>query len=247
MLNISIYPNSQQAGEAAGMLGAEIIRKAIAEKGEATIILATGSSQFDTLATLVLDKTIDWSKVRMFHLDEYIGLPVTHPASFRKYLTERFLEKVDPLKEVILINGENAVDEELSRLSALISRYTIDVAFVGIGENGHLAFNDPPADFDTQQPYLRVDLDEQCRKQQLGEGWFATLNDVPAQAISMSIQQILKSDAIICSVNDLRKAEAVKNCLEGPVNNMHPASILQTHGNCHFVFDTAAASLLEKQ
>lgn len=247
MLNISIYPNSQQAGEAAGMLGADIIRKAIAEKGEATIILATGSSQFDTLATLVLDKTIDWSKVRMFHLDEYIGLPVTHPASFRKYLTERFLEKVDPLKEVILINGENAVDEELSRLSALISRYTIDVAFVGIGENGHLAFNDPPADFDTQQPYLRVDLDEQCRKQQLGEGWFATLNDVPAQAISMSIQQILKSDAIICSVNDLRKAEAVKNCLEGPVNNMHPASILQTHGNCHFVFDTAAASLLEKQ
>lgn len=247
MLNISIYPNSQQAGEAAGMLGAEIIRKAIAEKGEATIILATGSSQFDTLATLVLDKTIDWSKVRMFHLDEYIGLPVTHPASFRKYLTERFLEKVDPLKEVILINGENAVDEELSRLSALISWYTIDVAFVGIGENGHLAFNDPPADFDTQQPYLRVDLDEQCRKQQLGEGWFATLNDVPAQAISMSIQQILKSDAIICSVNDLRKAEAVKNCLEGPVNNMHPASILQTHGNCHFVFDTAAASLLEKQ
>lgn len=246
MLNINIYPNSQQAGEAAGTLGADIIRKAIAEKGETTIILATGSSQFDTLATLVLDKTIDWSKVRMFHLDEYIGLPVTHPASFRKYLTERFLDKVDPLKEVILINGENSVDDELSRLSALISQYKIDVAFVGIGENGHLAFNDPPADFDTQQPYLQVDLDEQCRKQQLGEGWFATLNDVPAQAISMSIQQILKSDVIICSVNDLRKAEAVKNCLEGPVSNIHPASILQTHRNCHFIFDTAAASLLSE-
>lgn len=244
MLSISIYPNGKQAGAAAGVRGADIIKKAIAEKGGANVILATGSSQFETLEALVADNAIDWSKVTMFHLDEYIGLSVEHPASFRKYLTERFLDKVDGVKEAVLINGEVSVEEEIKRLSALIGQHPIDVAFVGIGENGHLAFNDPPADFETVQPYLEVALDEQCRRQQLGEGWFKTLDEVPQKAISMSIRQILKSDAIICSVNDLRKAEAVKNCLEGPVTNLHPASILQQHGNCFFVLDEAAASLL---
>jgi glucosamine-6-phosphate deaminase len=182
----------------------------------------------------------------MFHLDEYIGMPVTHPASFRKYLQERFIAKVPALKAAHLINGEGDVQAECERLGDLIRRHPIDVALVGIGENGHLAFNDPPADFDTEQPYIIVELDEPCRKQQLGEGWFNTLEDVPQQAISMSIKQILKSKHIICSVPDSRKATAVKNSLEQPVSNLYPASILQSHANCTYFLDKSSAALLSQ-
>ena len=180
----------------------------------------------------------------MFHLDEYIGLPITANASFRKYLKERFIEKVPPLKAAHLINGEADADKECERLGDLIRKHPIDVALVGIGENGHLAFNDPPADFETEEPYIVVELDEACRKQQLGEGWFNTLEDVPQQAISMSIKQIMKSKYIICSVPDSRKAIAVKNTLTQPVSNFYPASILQLHPDCTFYLDQESASML---
>jgi glucosamine-6-phosphate deaminase len=182
----------------------------------------------------------------MFHLDEYIGLPVTHPASFRKYLKERFIEKVLSLKAANLINGEENAQAECKRLGNLINKHPIDVALVGIGENGHLAFNDPPANFETEDPYIIVELDEPCRKQQLGEGWFNTLENVPKQAISMSIKQILKSKHIICSVPDSRKAMAVKDSLEQPVSNLYPASILQLHAHCTCFVDKSSAALLSQ-
>lgn len=245
-MNIQIKKDPVQLGEAAGRVAADLIRKAVKEKGNANIILATGTSQFETLNQLIREKDIDWRNVVMFHLDEYIGLPDTHPASFRKYLKERFLANVPPLKAVNLINGDSNPEAECVWLGDLITQYPIDVALVGIGENGHLAFNDPPADFDTEEPYIIVNLDEACRRQQFGEGWFKTVDDVPTQAISMSIKQILKSKHIICSVPDERKAQAVKNCVENPVSNLFPASILQTHDNCMLYLDSASAKKLSK-
>ena len=242
-MQIRIYENPQILGKSAGSEAARLIRNAITEQGHATIILATGTSQFETLKQLVAEE-IDWSNVTMFHLDEYIGLSEAHPASFRNYLTQRFISSVPALKAIHLINGESDAEEECKRLNELISRQPVDVALVGIGENGHLAFNDPPADFETAQPYLVVELDEQCRKQQFGEGWFRSLEDVPRHAISMSIRQIMKSKQIICSVPDSRKAIAVRDCLEGPVSNMHPASILQQHTGCIVYLDENSASLL---
>ena len=208
-MKIIISKTKEELGKKAAQNGAELIRKAIEKKGNANIIVATGASQFEMLGELGKED-IDWSKVTAFHLDEYIGLPNTHPASFRKYLKERFVDIVSP-KEFHYVNGEINPDEECKRLGKIIAEHPIDVAFVGIGENGHLAFNDPPADFETEVAYLTVNLDEDCRMQQMGEGWFPTLKDVPHQAISMSIKQIMKSDTIICSVPDLRKAKAVKN------------------------------------
>ncbi|WP_128545441.1 glucosamine-6-phosphate deaminase [Larkinella soli] len=243
-MNVIISETSKELGVAAGRAAGQLIREALAEKGTATIILATGTSQFETLNQLVGEEGIDWSKVTMFHLDEYIGLPETHPASFRKYLKERFLTRVPALKAAFLINGEAPPEEETARLGALIGAETVDVALVGIGENGHLAFNDPPADFETRKPYLVVTLDEACRRQQLGEGWFETLEAVPTQAVSMSIQQILKSRHIVCSVPDERKAQAVKNCLELPIGPDFPAGILREHPSCTLYLDRPAAGLL---
>lgn len=243
-MNVKKFKTREELGLHAGEAGVEAIKASIAQKGEANVILATGQSQFETLQTLVGAKGVDWTKVRMFHLDEYIGLSVTHKASFRKYLTERFVDIVGPLKEVVLINGEVDPIEECNRLHKKIQDHPIDVAFVGIGENGHLAFNDPPADFDVKDAYLVVNLDVQCRQQQLGEGWFASLEEVPGQAISMSIHQIMQSKKIICAVPDERKALAVKNCLTLPVSNLHPASILQDHTDCTCYLDQGSASLL---
>ncbi len=246
-MNISISSHAKALGEKAGKLAVDLIHQNIQSKGAANIILATGASQFETLQILVASD-IDWRKVSMFHLDEYIGLPVTHKASFRKYLTERFINQLPhPLNAAYLINGETNPAEECERLNTIIHNHPIDVALVGIGENGHLAFNDPPADFETEQPYIIVTLDEPCRRQQLNEGWFPQLSDVPQQAISMSIKQIMKSTAIICSVPDERKATAVKNSLENTVSNLFPASILQTHPQCHFFLDEASASLLSSK
>lgn len=243
-MQVAILPSARELGTLAGKEAADLIRAAIADRGQANVILATGTSQFETLRQLISEE-IDWSKVVMFHLDEYIGLPETHPASFRKYLKERFLAEVPPLKAVYLINGEGAPAEVAGALGREIARCPIDVALVGIGENGHLAFNDPPADFDTETPYLIVDLDEPCRRQQLHEGWFGSLDEVPVQAISMSVRQILKSRHIICSVPDTRKARAVKDSLEQPVSNRYPASILREHADCRFYLDEPSASLLE--
>ena len=243
-MEINIKENPSELGKAAGAAAAQIIRDTIQAKSEANIIVATGTSQFETLNQLIAEKGIDWGKVVMFHLDEYIGLPVTHPASFRKYLQERFLSKLPALKAGYLVNGEADAKAECARLGDLITRYPIDLALVGIGENGHLAFNDPPADFETEQPYIVVELDEACRKQQMGEGWFKSVEDVPRYAISMSVKQILKSKHIICSVPDIRKAMAVKNTIEQPVSNLYPASILQLHTHCDCYLDKSSASLL---
>jgi glucosamine-6-phosphate deaminase len=245
-MNIQVFENPKELGTAAGKTAGALIRNAIQANGNAYIILATGTSQFETLTTLIREPDIDWGKVVMFHLDEYIGLPVTAPASFRKYLLDRFISKIPPLKAAYLIDGESDPAAECDRLGALISRQLIDVALVAIGENGHLAFNDPPADFETERPYIVVDLDEACRRQQMGEGWFKTLQEVPQKAISMSVRQILRSKQIICSVPESRKADAVKKCFEGPVSNLHPASILQIHPACHCYLDKHSAALLQK-
>ncbi len=244
-MKIEIFKNKNDLGKAAAKLGANAIRKGLAKKQSIAIIVATGASQFEMLEALVNEPDINWSCVTVFHLDEYIGLPDTHPASFRQYLRERFITKLPTLKAFIEVNGSaNDIPNEIKRISDLISAQTIDVCFAGIGENGHLAFNDPPADFTTQEPYLVVNLDEACRYQQLGEGWFTTLEDVPKQAISMGISQIMKSKTIILSVPDLRKANAVKACIEGSISNRHPASILQKHPDCTIFLDQDSASNL---
>ncbi|MCF0073734.1 glucosamine-6-phosphate deaminase [Dyadobacter sp. CY261] len=246
-MKVIISETKEELGQNAGAYAATIIRETLGRQGYANVILATGTSQFETLNQLTTERDIAWSKVTMFHLDEYIGLPATHPASFRKYLSERFLSQVAPLKAVYLINGENDLNTELAFLAKHIGEHPIDLALVGIGENGHLAFNDPPADFDTESPYLAVYLDEPCRLQQMGEGWFTSLEEVPLQAISMSVRQIMQSRHIICSVPDERKAVAVKNSLENEVSNAFPASILQLHPDCTFFLDKESSGLLSEK
>ena len=243
-MNIFKATTKRETSEAAAHAASTKLRKAITERGHASFIVATGASQFDFLDALTADKTIDWDNTTMFHLDEYIGIPETHPASFRKYLRERLVDIVRP-GTVHFLNGEaDEPQAECERLNRIISQHQIDVAFVGIGENGHLAFNDPPADFEIDDPYILVELDEPCRLQQVGEGWFTGLDEVPTQAISMSIRQIMKAQTIICTVPDERKAEAVQNCLHGEITPLHPASILQTHPDCSVFLDTGSASLL---
>ncbi|MFN6202691.1 MAG: glucosamine-6-phosphate deaminase [Acidobacteriota bacterium] len=244
-MEFKIFADKNQLGAAAAAQAAAVIVTAIAERGQARIIAATGASQFEFLQALVGHPEIDWSKVEMFHLDEYIGLPITHPASFRKYLRERFIEPAG-LTNYHLIDGQADPQEVCRDLGKKISAAPIDVAFVGIGENGHLAFNDPPADFETEDPYLVVNLDEACRRQQLGEGWFPTFDDVPKQAISMSVKQIMKSRQIVCVVPDARKAQAVRDCLEGPIDPAYPASILRRHDHAVIYLDPASAGLLKK-
>ena len=248
MMDVYIGNDKQDMASAAAAMAADRVRKAIAEKGEARIIVATGASQFEFLEAFVKEPGIDWTKVTGFHLDEYVGLPASHKASFRGYMRERFVAKTpQPLKAFNEVNGEAASpDAEIERLEKLLRAAPIDVACVGIGENGHLAFNDPPADFDTNRAYLVVDLDEKCRMQQVGEGWFASLEDVPKQAFSMTIKQIMWSKAIVCTCPDTRKAEAVKGALEGPVTNMLPSSIMQMHPDCGMFLDPGSASLLSK-
>ena len=242
-MEISISPTKQGLGKKAAKAGAELLRKAIAEKGFANIIVATGASQFEMLEELVKEN-IDWKVVTAFHLDEYIGIPATHPSSFRKFINERFADLV-PLQAFHYVDGDPGnPEEECMRLGKIIAQHPIDVAFIGIGENSHVAFNDPPADFDTVSPYLIVHLDDACRRQQLGEGWFPTFDDVPKRAISMSIKQIMKSKAIICSVPDKRKAWAVNIAVKGPVTNLVPASILQQHPHTLLFLDRKSASLL---
>ena len=240
---IKVFNDKIQLGEAAARQGAGAIESAISEHGRARIIAATGMSQFEFLNALTKTPGVDWAKVEMFHLDEYVGLPATHPASFRKYLLERLIEPAG-ITRYHLLYGEADPDEVCRSVGEEIGAAPVDVAFVGIGENGHLAFNDPPADFETDEPYIVVDLDEACRRQQVGEGWFPTLDDVPKQAISMTVKQILKAREIVCVAPDARKAEAVKNCFENEISPQFPASILRTHDNTTVYLDKESASLL---
>ena len=206
-------------------------------------MVATGTSQLDFLDALATSSGIDWQRLEMFHLDEYVGLPITHPASFRKYLLEKFIHKAG-IAHYHLLDGEGHPSEVIRQVGNELKSAPVDVAFAGIGENAHLAFNDPPADFDTQEPYLVVELDEACRCQQVGEGWFANVSEVPRQAISMSVRQILQAREIIAVVPDSRKAQAVKLCVEGEITPMAPASILRTHPAATLYLDRESASQL---
>ncbi len=246
-MDVAIFDSRLQLAQAAANDAAGLIRQAIAARGQAYLIAATGASQFEFLDALTSQQDIDWAQVTFFHLDEYVGLPKTHPASFRRYLKERIVDRIQP-GAFHFLNGD-APDPaaECRRVGELISRQTIDAAFVGIGENGHLAFNDPPADFYTQEPYLIVELDEACRRQQVGEGWFESVDDVPQQAISMSIQQILKARNVLCVVPDRRKAQAVRDTLELEVSPLRPASILQHHPHTAIYLDTESAALLKSR
>ncbi len=236
----------KELGKKAAEAGASLIRQAVKKDGCANIIVATGASQFEMLDALVTLPEIAWEKVVGFHLDEYIGLAVTHRASFRHYLWQRFVRRLPvPPAAFHFIDGESDPEMQCLRLNRIIANKTIHVAFVGIGENAHLAFNDPPADFKTSKPYHVVALDRACRSQQVGEGWFASLKAVPSRAISMSCRQILKAQTLIVSVPGKQKARAVKASVEGPVTPSVPASILQTHKDIRLFLDKQSASLLE--
>jgi len=246
MVNIYIFHKKSELGKAAAKKAAEIIQGALKSKPNACFIAATGTSQFEFLDFLCKHRDIKWNKTEMFHLDEYIGIPPTHPASFRYYLTNRIVKRIHPGKINFIKGDAPNPTLECERISKLISSKSIDVAFVGIGENGHLAFNDPPADFETKKSYLVVKLDDLCRKQQVSEGWFSTLKEVPEKAITMSINEIMRARNIICICPDKRKANAVKNCLsdEAYINPEHPASILKKHPRVFCYLDENSASLL---
>lgn len=224
---------------------AAAIRAALDQRARATVVLATGVSQFAVLRQLAQADRIDWSRVTVFHLDEYIGLAPTHPASFRRYLHDRFLAHVGAAPEFIAIGGDApGLARELERLNRLLAARVVDLCLAGLGENGHLAFNDPPADFETDTPYLVVQLADACRRQQTSEGWFASLEDVPRRAISMSIRQIMRSSRLLLTASGARKAAAVRCMVQGPVDPLCPASILQRHPDCTVYLDAAAASAL---
>lgn len=245
-MDVIIADSKEALGRRAAQIAADAIGQALATRGEANVILATGASQFEMLAQLV-QSDVDWSRVACFHLDEYIGIPDSHPASFRRYLQERFCDQVTNLRQFHWVAGDAADPQaECDRLGKIIREHPIDVACIGIGENGHIAFNDPPADFDATDPYLVVDLDDACRQQQYGEGWFPSFDDVPARAISMSVRQIVASAQIVCSVPDRRKAEAVRGAVEGPVTPEVPASILQQHDRTTLLLDQDSAALLKQ-
>jgi glucosamine-6-phosphate deaminase len=242
-VQVNVLPSKTEVGSSAAKHAAKSLQRVLAKSEIARIIAATGASQIEFLQFLTATPGIDWQRVEMFHLDEYIGLPVSHPASFRKYLMERFIRKTG-IRKYHLLDGEQNPEDVGRAVGKELQSAPIDIAFVGIGENGHLAFNDPPADFETDEPYLIVRLDDACRAQQVNEGWFTSIPEVPLRAISMSVKQILKSREIIAVVPGAQKAHAVKACLEGEISPMAPASILRNHPNTTTYLDTESASLL---
>jgi glucosamine-6-phosphate deaminase len=241
---VKVFKDKSSLAQAAAEEARTGLRDAIRNRGRARIIAATGNSQLEFLDALTKTRDIDWKKVEMFHLDEYVGLPSTHPASFRKYLREKLIDKTGITHYHFLEGDRKDLDKMMRETQKALHAAPIDLAFVGIGENGHLAFNDPPADFETEEPFLLVKLDEACRRQQVGEGWFQDVSQVPSQAISMSVRQILKAKQIICVVPDARKAGAVKLCVEGEVTPNAPASILRSHPAATIYLDRDSAALL---
>jgi glucosamine-6-phosphate deaminase len=241
---LKVFNDKASLGKAAAEQAATAIRGAIAERGQARIIAATAASQLEFLDSFTKTADIDWARVEVFHLDEYVGLPIIHPGSFRKMLVEQLVIKTGITKYHLLDGDAADLSEVLRRVGRELTSAPIDIAFLGIGENGHIAFNDPPADFDTEEPYIIVDLEEACRQQQVGEAWFADISQVPKHAISMSVRQILKAKEILAVVPDTRKAQAVKACFEGDISPMAPASILRTHPNATVYLDQNSASLL---
>ncbi|MGB9678375.1 MAG: glucosamine-6-phosphate deaminase [Thermoanaerobacteraceae bacterium] len=244
-MDIRIFKDAEELGKAAAQLSEKIINKAIQEKGYARIVLSTGLSQITLLNNLIKAK-IDWNKVIMFHLDEYIGIDENHPASFRRYLKEKFVNKVT-LKEVYFVKGENDINQQIAELSKAIKKEPIDLGFIGIGENGHIGFNDPPANFETKDSFIVVNLDNRCKQQQVNEGWFENIEDVPKQAITMSVYQILQCKTIISCVPYKVKAESIKNVIENDVTPIIPATILKSHDDFYLFLDEDSASLLDRK
>ncbi len=244
-MEIRICKNSEELGKSAAAHTANILKECIAKNGSARIVLSTGASQFDTLKALVKEPGIEWDKVEMFHLDEYVDLPINHGASFRKYLQERFVDQVGTLKAVHFVDGTK---ECIAKLTEEIRKAPIDIGLIGIGENAHIAFNDPPADFDTKEAYIIVNLNERCKQQQMGEGWFATIDDVPKQAVSMTTYQIMQCKRIVSCVPYAVKAEAVENTVKAKeVTNLVPATLLKTHPDfILYVDEDSAAGILSK-
>ena len=245
-MQIRVFQDKAALGKAAAEQASAAICRAIRERGEARVVAATAASQREFLDELTSAKDIEWERVELFHLDEYVGLPIEHPGSFRKMLLEQVVSKTGS-RRYHLLDGEKHPEETARRASEAIQAGPIDVEFLGIGENGHIAFNDPPADFETEEPYLIVTLDEACRRQQVGEAWFADISQVPAKAISMSVNQILKAREILAIVPDSRKAEAVRKCFEGGISPEAPASILRTHANATIYLDKNSAALLKPE
>jgi glucosamine-6-phosphate deaminase len=241
---LRVFSDRSSLGAAAAEQAAAAIRRAAAHHGKARVVAATAASQREFLVTLTSSPGIDWSTVEVFHLDEYIGLPITHPGSFRKMLLEQLVQRTG-ITHYHLLDGDAADPQQvIKRVGDQLASAPIDIAFLGVGENSHIAFNDPPADFGTQEPYIIVKLDKACRQQQVGEGWFADISQVPTLAISMSVRQILKAKEILAVVPEARKAQAVKSCVEGSISPMAPGSILRTHPNATVYVDWESASLL---
>jgi glucosamine-6-phosphate deaminase len=241
---LKVFGDRTSLSKAAAEQAVAAIRRAIAERGQARIVAATAASQIEFLDALTRTTEIDWSRVEAFHLDEYIGLPVTHPGSFRKMLLEQLVRKTGIVKYHLLDGDADDPADVARRVGRELASAPVDIAFLGIGENGHIAFNDPPADFSTEEPYIIVNLDEACRRQQVGEAWFADISQVPKQALSMSVRQILKAKEILVVVPDSRKAQAVKLCFEGEISPLAPVSVLRTHPNVTVYLDKNSASLL---
>ncbi len=243
-MRVTICEDKHDMGFQAASLGISLIKKAIEEKGSAVIAIATGMSQFSLYEHLG-EAEIDWSKVEAFGLAEYVDLPDTHPSSFRNYLNTRFVNKVSNLGAFYQVNGDaKNLQTEIARLNALIEKKTVDVTFLGIGENGHIGFNDPPANFETTDPYIVVDLEDRCRRQQYSEGWFPTLDEVPMKAVTMSVRQILKSKYIVCSVPDQRKAKAIAMCVYDQINVYSPCAALRTKKDCSLFLDRTSSMLI---
>lgn len=240
---LKVFEDRGSLGRAAAAQAATAILRAIEGRGQARVVGASAASQFEFLEALTGMPDIDWQRVELFHLDEYIGLPITHPASFCQFLQERLIGKTG-ITNHHLLNPEEDPAAVIERTSKAIRASPIDVSFVGIGENGHLAFNDPPADFETEEPYIVVNLDQACREQQVAEGWFPDLSAVPKRAISMSVRQVLKAREILAVVPGPRKAQAIKACFEGPISSMAPSSILRTHPHATIYLDKQSAALL---
>ena len=242
-MDFKIFDDRNSLGKAAAEQAADAIRKAIAERGSARIVAATAASQKEFLEALTVVPGIDWRQVEAFHLDEYIGLPITHLGSFRKMLLEQLIYRTGIVK-YHLLDGDCDVTSVVRRESDALALAPVDIAFLGIGENGHLAFNDPPADFETEEPYLVVELDEACRRQQVGEAWFSDISQVPKRAISMSVRQIMKIKELIAVVPGPQKAQAIAACFNAEISPMAPASILRNHAHATVYLDKESATLL---
>lgn len=245
-MKVTVSDNSLELGRIAAEAAALVLNEQIKLKGKARIILSTGASQFSVIEALT-KQNVDWSKVEMFHLDEYVDLPITHKASFRKYLQERFVDLLPQLKKAHFVNGEGDIQASMFELTNEIRKEPIDLALIGIGENAHIAFNDPPADFETTEAYIVVKLDEACRLQQVREGWFPSADDVPTRAITMTVHQIMQSKVIISCVPHKAKAVAIKNFFENDINRQIPATILKTHDNLSLYLDKESASLTDEK